>query len=256
MATLPAPIDRKSFEAPRRDFEAMEKELKLIAGVPTLMQMTRAKECDDIAKAFLDKKNPDSPEAKIGPHRDKAYSTWKGLVAWLADEEKTPKSVRSLYSALAGRYERERQRKIAEQKRLDEQRQREQAERNRKAEADHLMEIAAATNDPAALEAAIEVENTPITTPISTVDPDAGKVPGSSVTIRKIGKIVDIRAFSAWLSTYASAADLIQVKNDPADTGPAFWITQSALDDKLNRGIEIPGVLVLERAITRNTSRG
>lgn len=264
MSALPAPIDRKVFEAPRRDFDAMLngddsqpglRALMASPKPPTLTQINLAKEFDDKAKAFLDKKNPDSPEAKIGPHREKAYATWKGLVAWLNDEEKTPKQVRTLYAQLMGRYERARLAKIAEQKRLDEAKQIEEQKRQRAAEAEHLLEVAAVTNDESALAAAIEVESAPLAPVISSVDTSAGKVEGSSATFRKTGRIVDVRAFLRWLADYASLVDLVELKLLDDTPGPALKINQSALDDKLNRGLIIPGVEIKEKPIVRNLSR-
>jgi len=259
VSALPTPIDRKAFEAPRRDFEALEKHLRaMVASTapPTLTQANQAKDFDDRAKGFLDKKNPNSPEAKIGPHRERAHQAWKALVGWLNDEERSALTVRKLCSVIASRYERERQAKVPQQKRDDEARQLAEQKHNQTANVDHLLTIAATTNDPAALDAAIEAEDAQLAPVVSSVDSNAGKVPGSSVTLRKTGGIVDIRVFLAWLSGYASMVDLVEVKADPAEIGPALKINQSALDDKLNRGIEIPGVEVMERAITRNVSKG
>lgn len=266
MATaLPAPLDRKAFEPARRDFDAMEKELRRLSALPTIGEVqiqfgvilndehVSVKECDDKAKAFLNAKNPDSPEAKIRPHIVKAYDTWKGLVAWLNDEEKTAKSVRSLVATLLSRYERTRQAKIEQQRRDDEARQMAEQKRLRDAERDHLMQLAIENNDPTALQAAIEAESAPLVPVVSTVDADAGKVPGASVVLRKTGLITDAHVFFTQ-NPWSLLADLIELKPTIED-GPVLRILQRSLDDKLNRGIMLAGVRVYEKDTVRNTSR-
>ncbi len=257
MSALPTPIDRKAFEAPRRDFEALEKRLRaLVASTAPLRyeDANVAKDFDDRAKAFLDKKNPESPEAKIGPHRDDAHKTWKGLIAWLNDEERGALTVRKLCSTIASRYERERLVRLAQQRREDEARQITEQKRTQKADVDHLLTIAATSNDPGALQAAIDRENVPLAPFVSSVDPNAGKVPGSSVTLKKAGLIVDAKAFFTE-NPWSVLADMIDLKSDVNESGPALRIMPSALDDKLNRGLTLKGVRVFERDITRNVSR-
>src|SRR6266851_1292514 len=266
MSALPTPIDRKAFEAPRRDFEALEKRLRAIIASPNPITQTEAniaQEFDNRARAFLNEKNPESPEAKIGPHRDKAYQTWKGLVAWLQDEERLArtihgdqtKRIRGLASQIAARYERERQAKVAQQRRDDEARQLAEQKRNQKASVDHLLAVATETNDESALAAAIEAETAPLAPIVSSVDPDAGKVPGSSVTLKKAGLIFFAKA-SFTENPWSVLEDLIELKHYVSETGPVLRIMPSALDDKLNRGLTLRGVQVFEKDVTRNLSRG
>lgn len=257
MATLPAQIDRKAFEPARRDFDAMEKELRRLVYLPTIgvLQINLAKEYDDKAKAFLNAKNPESPEAKLRPHIVKAYDTWKGLVAWLNDEEKTAKSVRSLVATLLSRYERARQAKIEQQRRDDEARQLAEQKKLRDAERDHLMQIAVENNDPTALQAAIEAETAPLVPVVSTVDVNAGKVEGASVILKKTGLITDALAFFTE-NPWSVLADLMEVKVRIDADGPVLRILQSSLDDKINRGITLKGVRVYDKDTVRNTSRG
>ena len=287
MSALPQPIDRTiatRFEGESKSFSEKAKELK--DKRISELNANLAEEYDTEARNWWTQAEAKRVELKAPMLESirRHDQFWGEMMA-------TALAVRKEAKRLIVGWEIERRAKIAEQRRIDEATQRAEAERQRKAEADHLMEIAAATNDPAALEAAIEVENTPIAPVISTVDTSAGKVPGSSVTLKKTGKIVDIRAFllgamgitiervfeQMWhandidqfrdedaqrlaqellFSKIGFLLDVVEIKDDPAEVGPALKINQSALDDKLNRGIEIPGVQVMERAITRNMSRG
>jgi len=152
-------------------------------------------------------------------------------------------------------WERERQAKLAQRQRADEAGQLAEQTRNQKAEVDHLLTIAATSNDQGALQAAIDKENEPPVPVVSSVDPDAGKVAGTSVTLRKAGIIADPAAFfkeNAW----SILADMIDLKTDVNEAGPVLRIMPSALDDKLNRGLALKGVQVFKKDITRNVSRG
>jgi len=269
VSALPAPIDRKTFEAPRRDFEALEKLLRAIIASPNPITQTEANQAQDFdnrARAFLNEKNPESPEAKIGPHRDKAYQTWKGLVAWVQNEERPAriihgdptKRIRGLAPQIAARYERERQAKIAQQRRDDETRQLAEQTRNQAANAEHLLAIAAETNDEGALQAAIDEEQRPLAPIVSSVDPDAGKVPDSSVTFKKTALVNDAYAFVVSLAKLPreSIADLVKVKVNREKPGPVLEVLQSDLDDWLNRNKPaLDGLAMDTKDITRNTSR-
>ena len=252
MSALPQPIDRTiatRFEGESKSFSEKAAQLSKLA--PTLTNANLALEFDSEAKRWLDAAETERVKMKK-PLLDATRAQddfWKRMMS-------PAQAVRNMARRISADYERQRQAKIAEQRRIDEAAQRAEAERQRKAEADHLLAVAAATNDPAALEVAIEVENTPIAPVVSTVDTNAGKVEGSSVTLKKTGRIVDLRATLIFLAHWPSTPDLVNVKSNEDREGPALWINQSALDDKLNRGIEIPGVEVMERAITRNNSRG
>lgn len=252
MATAPTTLDPKTlttrFEAPSRGFA--DKATMLQKLPLTQENAEQALHWDTQAKQWLA-----DVEKECAPVRRKLFEAHRDFVALIRRQTDPVEKFRRLCATFRANYERQRLANIAEQRRIDEQRQLEEQQRQQQAEIEHLLAIAAETNDPTALEAAIEVESAPLAPVVSSVDPNAGKVDGSSVTLRKTGIITDARNFFT-ANTWETIADLIELKTDPDETGPVVKINQSSLDDRLNRGITLLGVEVFEKAITRNTSKG